>query len=163
MLPSRAQLLAELRDARAQLAAVVAEALPAVPPEAAEEEVAAAVSLVLPPEAAEAASLAVPPEEVAVRVELHAEAAAVGPHVEAAAMEPHAAEAEVALRALAAVEAVRQVLGEVVLPARQALPGAARPSAAASACHPDRVLPWPVPQQQARFVRATRSLQTATQ
>ena len=155
VLPLRALLLAELRGARVQLAAVVA-ALPAVPPQAA-EEVAAVVSLVLPREVA--AVLVVPPAVAepraeAVRVELHAEAAAVGPHV---------AEAEVAPRALAAVEAERPVLRGVVLPAPQALPEAARPLAVALACRPDRVLPWPVPQQQARFARATRSLQTATQ
>jgi hypothetical protein len=146
-LPSVASSLEALRVARAR--PVVAAALPVLP-----RKVAAAALPVLPREA----------EEAALRVAQPEAAAVVAPHAVAVALRVLVAgEAEPHAEAGAAAEL--RAWQRVALPAAQALPEreAARPSAAASACRPDHVLPWPVPSQQARFARATRSLQTASQ
>jgi hypothetical protein len=66
-------------------------------------------------------------------------------------LQPEAAAERVARHAAAAVRAER--------PSQ----AAARPSAAASVCRRDRVLPWPVLRRSARFARAQWSLQNASQ
>jgi hypothetical protein len=150
-LPSKALLWAASRGAPVQQPVVVAAvvvALPVLPPEA------AVLPVVLPEGAAAvvAAEAAVAP---------HAEAA-VAPHAEAGALRASVA-AEAELLALVEAAAALRAWQRVALPAAQALPAAVRPSAAASVCRQDLSLPWPVPQQQGRFARATRSKQIASQ
>jgi hypothetical protein len=67
---------------------------------------------------------------------------------------PAVAAVEVAERAL-----LRAAAGEAAQPVLRA--AVARPSAALSAFHPDRVLPWPAPPRAARFARAMPCSQIA--
>jgi len=98
---------------------------------------------------------------------------AVQPEEEAVVVAPHAGAAAVALRAWAAagVELPALVVGAAAAPrvwrrealrAAQVLPGAVRPSAAASVCRQGLFLPWPALRRQARFARATLSWRIAS-
>jgi len=141
---SVARLLGALRDARAQRAVVrlAAVAWPAWGREAEERA--------LRPEAAEVQPVLRPEAVVVPRAAaLEALRVLVARAAELRAWQQGAEVMEG--RRAAAVQTAPQVLLE-----------AAHPSAAASVCRRDRVLPWPVPQRRARFARATRSLQIAS-
>jgi hypothetical protein len=165
----RAVSLSERPSAASDARALQAEAAAvAVVCASAQQPAEAAVPLAQPVAVAEERASAVA-EEVphAAAVPLAQPVAVAEERASAVAEEvPHAAEEPASLRAVAVAEAAEEPASlrvEAVAAAAQLAVRAAgaRPSAAPSAFHPGRVLPWPAPPRAARFAHAMQCSQIA--